>query len=272
MNMVSKGCLKAIEVIEEQYPDLVLVAISGNFCCDKKPAAVNWIMGRGKSIVVEAVIPANIVQNVLKSSVEDMIRTSKEKCLIGSAMAGSVGGFNAHAANIVAAVFLATGQDPAQVVESANCLTLMDLHEDGESLHVSVTMPSVEVGTVGGGTHLPAQAGGLEICGVRGASKAPLQPGDNARKLAQIVGASVLAGELSLMAALAANHLVRSHMQHNRKPQSNPAPTSTVSFSPATEENNKPYRGLSGDGIPLDNEEQKKILARKHASMPDLSN
>ncbi len=280
MNMVSKGCLKAIEVIEEQFPDVVLVAISGNFCCDKKPAAVNWIMGRGKSIVVEAVIPANIVETVLKSNVADMIKTSKEKCLIGSAMAGSVGGFNAHAANIVAAVFLATGQDPAQVVESANCLTLMDLHEDGESLHVSVTMPSVEVGTVGGGTHLPAQAGGLEICGVRGASKEPLQPGDNARKLAQIVGASVLAGELSLMAALAANHLVRSHMQHNRKPASTPAvATSTTdsnisshSAKDEAESETRPYRGVSGDGIPLDAEEQRKMLARKHASMPDLSN
>ena len=96
----------------------------------------------------------------------------------------------------------------------------MEYAEDKRSLHVSVTMPSIEVGTVGGGTHLPAQAGCLEICGVRGAAKgADSSPGDNARKLAQIVGSAVLAGELSLMAALAANHLVNSHMQHNRKPQ-----------------------------------------------------
>jgi hydroxymethylglutaryl-CoA reductase len=80
-------------------------------------------------------------------------------------------------------------------------------------------MPSIEVGTVGGGTSLPAQSGCLEICGVRGASKkVNALPGDNSRKLALIVGGSVLAGELSLIAALAANHLVRSHMQHNRKP------------------------------------------------------
>lgn len=99
----------------------------------------------------------------------------------------------------------------------------MEYAEDKRSLHVSVTMPSIEVGTVGGGTHLPAQAGCLEICGVRGAAKGPdSSPGDNARKLAQIVGSAVLAGELSLMAALAANHLVNSHMQHNRKPQTEP--------------------------------------------------
>lgn len=146
MNMVSKGCLKAIEVLEAEFPDMVLVAISGNMCTDKKPAAINWILGRGKSIVVEAVIPDKIVKSVLKSSVHDMIETNKQKNHIGSAMAGSIGGFNAHAANIVTAVFLATGQDPAQNVESSNCLTIMEYADDGKSLHVSVTMPSVEVG------------------------------------------------------------------------------------------------------------------------------
>lgn len=225
MNMVSKGCLKAIELLEIEFPDLELIAISGNMCTDKKPSAINWILGRGKSIVCEAVIPEKIVKNVLKTTVDSMVETNKQKNHIGSAMAGSIGGFNAHAANIVTAVFLATGQDPAQNVESSNCITIFEKADDGKSLYVSVTMPSIEVGTVGGGTHLPAQAACLDICNVRGASKGPnSMPGDNARKLAQIVGAAVLAGELSLIAALAANHLVRSHMQHNRKP-SEPAPT-----------------------------------------------
>jgi hydroxymethylglutaryl-CoA reductase (NADPH) len=226
MNMVSKGCLKAIEVLENEFPDIELIAISGNMCTDKKPSAINWILGRGKSVVVEAVIPEKIVHSVLKSTVHDMIEVNKQKNHVGSAMAGSIGGFNAHAANIVTAVFLATGQDPAQNVESSNCITILEYADDGKSLYISVTMPSIEVGTVGGGTHLPAQAACLDICGVRGASKGlHSQPGDNARKLAQIVGASVLAGELSLLAALAANHLVRSHMQHNRKPtEANPSP------------------------------------------------
>jgi hydroxymethylglutaryl-CoA reductase (NADPH) len=253
MNMVSKGCLKAIEVLEAAFPDMILVAISGNMCTDKKPSAINWIQGRGKSIVCESIIPEKIVRTVLKSTVAEMIDTNKQKNLIGSAMAGSIGGFNAHASNIVTAVFLATGQDPAQNVESSNCITMMDFADDGVSLQVSVTMPSVEVGTVGGGTHLPAQAGCLEICGVRGATKAPGAPGDNSRKLAQIVGASVLAGELSLMAALAANHLVRSHMQHNRKPQTEVAPP--LEPQPQAAEAEQPVAGL----LP------------KHASMPELS-
>lgn len=229
MNMVSKGCLKSIELLEDVFPDMQLVAISGNMCTDKKPSAINWILGRGKSIVVEAVIPDKIVTGVLKSSVYDMIETNKQKNHIGSAMAGSIGGFNAHAANIVTAIYLATGQDPAQNVESSNCLTVMEYADDGKSLHVSVTMPSIEVGTVGGGTHLPAQASCLDICGVRGASSGPdSSPGDNARKLAQIVGSAVLAGELSLMAALAANQLVKAHMQHNRKPAETPVVVASV--------------------------------------------
>merc|ERR1719399_1613234 len=168
MNMVSKGCLKAIEVLEHDFPDLDLVAISGNMCTDKKPAAINWILGRGKSIVVEAVIPEEIVKSVLKTTVADMIETNKQKNHIGSAMAGAVGGFNAHAANIVTAVFLATGQDPAQNVESSNCLTIMEYAEDGQSLHVSVTMPSIEVGTVGGAPTFPLRrvASTLPACAV----------------------------------------------------------------------------------------------------------
>jgi len=222
MNMVSKGCLKSIEVIREAFPEMDLVALSGNMCVDKKPSAINWIEGRGKSVVAEALIPASVVQNTLKTSVAAMVSANRQKNLVGSAMAGSIGGFNAHAANIVTAVFLATGQDPAQNVESSNCITLME--QIGQDLHISVTMPSIEVGTVGGGTHLPAQGQCLEMMGVKGAGEVP---GANSQQLAQIVAAAVMAGELSLMAALAANQLVQSHMEHNRK-KPPPAPGSCM--------------------------------------------
>ena len=81
--------------------------------------------GRGKGVVAEAMIPGSVVKSVLKCEVEDLVQMNISKNFIGSAMAGAMGGFNAHAANIVAAIFLATGQDPAQVVESANCITIM---------------------------------------------------------------------------------------------------------------------------------------------------
>ena len=127
MNMISKGVEHALHVMatEEGFDDMAIVSVSGNFCTDKKPAAINWVDGRGKSVVAEAIIPGDIVRNVLKSDVNALVELNTSKNLIGSAMAGSIGGFNAHAANIVTAIFLATGQDPAQNVESSNCITIM---------------------------------------------------------------------------------------------------------------------------------------------------
>lgn len=126
MNMISKGTEKSLEVMSKHFPDMIVLALSGNYCTDKKPAAINWIEGRGKSVVAEAVIPGKIVKSVLKTTVPALCNLNTKKNLVGSAMAGSVGGFNAHAANILTAVFLATGQDPAQNVESSNCITLME--------------------------------------------------------------------------------------------------------------------------------------------------
>eukprot|EP01113_Clastostelium_recurvatum_P010970 TRINITY_DN1550_c0_g1_i1.p1 TRINITY_DN1550_c0_g1~~TRINITY_DN1550_c0_g1_i1.p1 ORF type:complete len:552 (-),score=123.84 TRINITY_DN1550_c0_g1_i1:89-1744(-) len=221
MNMVSKGVEKALEVLTSYFPELEILSLSGNFCTDKKPSAVNWLEGRGKSVVAEATISAEIVQSVLKTTIPALVDVNIHKNLVGSAMAGSIGGFNAHASNIVTAVYIATGQDPAQNVESSNCMTLMESINDGKDLYISVTMPSIEVGTVGGGTHLPAQAAMLDLLQVRGSH--PTRPGANAEQLARVVAGAVMAGELSLMSALAAGHLVRSHMQHNRKPQPAPA-------------------------------------------------
>ncbi|CAB1457164.1 unnamed protein product [Pleuronectes platessa] len=215
MNMLSKGTEQALLRLQQQFPDMEVMSVSGNYCTDKKSAAINWILGRGKSAVCEATIPAKVVTEVLKSSTAALLELNISKNLVGSAMAGSIGGFNAHAANIVAAIYIACGQDPAQTVGSSNCITLMEpAGANGEDLYISCTMPSIELGTVGGGTNLLPQQACLLMLGVQGTS--PIQPGENARQLARIVCATVLAGELSLMAALAAGHLVKSHMTHNR--------------------------------------------------------
>ncbi|XP_012277434.1 3-hydroxy-3-methylglutaryl-coenzyme A reductase isoform X2 [Orussus abietinus] len=215
MNMLSKGTEKSLQSVQVHFPDMEILSLSGNFCTDKKPAAVNWIEGRGKSVVCEAIVPADIVTTVLKTTVHALVDVNISKNMIGSAVAGSVGGFNAHAANIVTAIYIATGQDPAQNVGSSNCMTLMEpWGPDGTELYVSCTMPSIEIGTVGGGTGLPAQGACLAMLGVKGAHTE--EPGENASKLARIVCATVLAGELSLMAALSAGHLVKSHLRHNR--------------------------------------------------------
>ncbi|KAM7515973.1 hypothetical protein LguiA_005556 [Lonicera macranthoides] len=214
MNMVSKGVQNVLDFLHIDFPDMDVMGISGNFCADKKPAAVNWIEGRGKSVVCEAIIKEDIVRKVLKTNVAALVELNMLKNLTGSAMAGALGGFNAHASNIVSAVYIATGQDPAQNIESSHCITMMEAVNNGKDLHVSVTMPSIEVGTVGGGTQLASQSACLNLLGVKGASKD--SPGSNSRLLATIVAGSVLAGELSLMSALAAGQLVKSHMKYNR--------------------------------------------------------
>ncbi|KAF8515679.1 hydroxymethylglutaryl-coenzyme A reductase-domain-containing protein [Hysterangium stoloniferum] len=223
MNMISKGVEKALEAVQARFPEMQVLALSGNYCTDKKPAAINWIEGRGKSVVAEAVVPGKVVRSVLKTTVAALCHLNVKKNLIGSAMAGSIGGFNAHAANILTAMFLATGQDPAQNVESSMCMTLMEPTNNGEDLLITVTMPSIEVGTVGGGTVLAPQQAVLDMLGLRGAH--PTTPGSNARRLARIIAAAVMAGELSLMSALAAGHLIRAHLQHNRSQPATPAIT-----------------------------------------------
>ena len=168
MNMISKGVMQCVGFLEQSFPELEMLAVSGNVCTDKKPSAMNWIEGRGKSVVCEATLSGQVIVDVLKCTVQSLVELNVAKNLVGSAVAGSIGGNNAHAANMVTAVFLATGQDPAQNVESSNCMTLMEPVNDGQDLHVSVTMPSIEVGTIGGGTGLSAQKACLEMMGLAG--------------------------------------------------------------------------------------------------------
>ena len=129
MNLVGKGVQHALTrlVRDHGFEHMEIVSLSGNYCTDKKPSAINWIEGRGKSVVAEAIIPAEVVQSVLKCTVDALVKLNTSKNYVGSALAGvSAGGFNAHAANIVTAIFLATGQDAAQNIESSNCITMME--------------------------------------------------------------------------------------------------------------------------------------------------
>lgn len=214
MNMVSKGAENALKLLKNYFPDMEVISLSGNYCSDKKAAAINWVKGRGKRVVCETTITSDSLRTIFKTDARTLARCNKIKNLSGSALAGSIGGNNAHAANMVTAIFIATGQDPAQNVTSSNCSTNMEVcGESGEDLYVTCTMPSLEVGTVGGGTILTGQGACLEILGVKGAGA---RPAENSARLASLICATVLAGELSLMAALVNSDLVKSHMRHNR--------------------------------------------------------
>ncbi|XP_041465666.1 3-hydroxy-3-methylglutaryl-coenzyme A reductase [Lytechinus variegatus] len=232
MNMVSKGTEQALHALQTVFPELEIMSLSGNYCTDKKVAAINWIEGRGKSVVCEATVPAHIVKQVLKTSASALVDLNIHKNLVGSAMAGSIGGFNAHAANIVTAIYIATGQDAAQNIASSNCMTLMETRgPKGEDLYMSCTMPSIELGTVGGGTVLPPQSACLQMMDVKGSNVHG--SGLNASQLARIICATVMAGELSLMSALAAGHLVKSHMKHNRSALNIASPLPSIEEIPA---------------------------------------
>jgi hydroxymethylglutaryl-CoA reductase (NADPH) len=209
MNMVTIASAKVAELIA-QGTGARLIALSGNMCTDKKPAAINGIMGRGRSVVAGIALSHDSISQILKTDAKSLIEVNYRKNLVGSARAGSMG-FNAHAANIVAAMFIACGQDAAHAIDGSTCITTVDLTESG--VYVSVTLPSLPVGTVGGGTGLETQQECLRIIGVAGGGN---PPGTNARKLAEIIGSAVLAGEISLLGALAAQHLARAHQQLGR--------------------------------------------------------
>lgn len=110
MNMISKGTEIALQAMQNHFHDMEVLALSGNVCTDKKPAAINWLEGRGKSVIAEATVPASIIESVLKTTTAALVELNIAKNLIGSAAAGSIGGFNAHAANIVTAMYIACGQ------------------------------------------------------------------------------------------------------------------------------------------------------------------
>ena len=211
MNMVTIASEEIMKVIEEHFPDVKYLALSGNLCVDKKPNAMNFINGRGKTVIAEAIIPREIVEKKLKTTPELIAEVNYRKNLVGSAQAGSYG-FNAHFGNIVGAIFLATGQDEAQITEGSHGITLAEVTPEGD-LYISITMPSLEIGTVGGGTRVPTQREALSIMGVAGGGN---PPGTNARKFAEIVAGAVLAGELSLLAAIAAKHLAKAHAELGR--------------------------------------------------------
>ncbi len=211
MNMATVATEAACTAIERGFNGARLVAISGNMCSDKKQSMVNSLEGRGKTVVAEATISDAIMRDVFNSTAQKVHEVNLRKNWAGSARAGSATQFNAHFANVVAAIFAATGQDIAQVVESSSGYTWTEVR--GASLYITVTMPSLEVGTVGGGTSLPAQRESLSILGVAG----PGNPsGSNAAKLAEIISAAVLAGELNLLAALASRELGRAHQKLGR--------------------------------------------------------
>jgi hydroxymethylglutaryl-CoA reductase (NADPH) len=209
MNMVTSASEAVCNFIQENLPWADTIALSGNMCVDKKPTALNFILGRGKTVQSEAVLKKDYINETLKTSAERMVEVVYRKIYVGSAQAASYG-FNSHAANIIAALWIATGQDAAHIGESSMGIVTAEVLNDGD-LYISLTLPSMICGTIGGGMWLSQMQEALSIMDCGGGFIKGKPPGTLAKKFAEIACSATLAGEISLIAALSAGHLARAH-------------------------------------------------------------
>ncbi len=211
MNMTTIACDRIVRELIEPETDVTCVALSGNYCVDKKLSSINFQQGRGKRIHCQVVLEDDVLKDCLRTTAKELAAVQYRKNLLGSIAAGAAG-FNAHYANILAAIFIATGQDVAHVAEGSMGVTCMEQRESG-GLVASVFLPDVPLGAIGGGTALETQQEALRLLGV---VPDPKKPGKATVRLAQIVGATVLAGELSLMAAFTSWDLSAAHEKFAR--------------------------------------------------------
>jgi hydroxymethylglutaryl-CoA reductase (NADPH) len=199
-NMVGKATFVACEWIVANYPGINRYMLSGAMDTDKKHSQLNTLHTRGKRVIAEVTIPSALLQSTMNISAEALYK-ARAISQVGAFMAGS-NNTGAHSANGITALFIATGQDVANVAESSAAIVYADLTDNGD-YYLSITIPSLIIAIFGGGTGLPTQKECLELLGCSGAGKV--------HKLAEIIGATVLAGEISLMSAVLAGDWVTSH-------------------------------------------------------------
>lgn len=210
-NMVTKAADALLAWCLHQYQDLRHISVSGNYCVDKKVSAVNGILGRGKYVIADCVIPRDVCKSVLKTTPEKIVELNLKKNLMGGLVAGSLRSANAHYANMLLAFYLATGQDAANIVEGSQGMNHAEMQ--GEDLYFSVTLPNIIVGTIGNGKHHEFVKYNLTKLGCT----TPDKPGVNAKRLAKCVAAAVWCGEISLMAAQTnQGELMQSHFAMER--------------------------------------------------------
>jgi hydroxymethylglutaryl-CoA reductase (NADPH) len=199
-NLTGKATQAACRWIVAHYPDIEQFFLESNFATDKKSSQVNMLHTRGKRVIAEATIPDSLFRSVMRSNTALMYR-ARQVSNLGGFMSG-VNNNGAHSANGITAMFIATGQDAANVAESSAAFVYAELRDNGD-YYYSVTIPSLIVATYGGGTGLATQRECLEMLGCYGAGQV--------EKFAEIVAATVLCGELSLGSAIVAEEWVESH-------------------------------------------------------------
>jgi hydroxymethylglutaryl-CoA reductase (NADPH) len=199
-NMTGKATQEACRWIMAHNDDIEHYFLEGAFATDKKSSQVNMLRTRGKRVVAEAVIPNALIQRIMRTT-SAMLYRARQVNNLGGFMSG-VNNNGSHSANGITALFIATGQDAANVAESSAAYTYVELRENGD-YYYSVTIPALIVATYGGGTSLATQRECLEMLGCYGQGKV--------HKFAEIVAATVLCGELSLGSAVVAEEWVSAH-------------------------------------------------------------
>lgn len=205
MNGVTKASADIVRALLAKYPGWKLVTISSNVCADKKAAHINVLKGRGKSVQTEVFVPEAVLKSVFKAGTtsRSVERVVFHKCYLGSCFSGTISGFNVNAANALAAFFAATGQDLAQVITSAAAFVQADAVDGG--LHFMVTMPSLEVATIGGGTMYGTAKEALALLGCGGFGKS-MDDNANVKRLAELCAVAVTALDLNTACAQAAGY------------------------------------------------------------------
>lgn len=203
MNMIVKATDAICRWVELNFSGAKYFLFSG-MCSEKRAGGFLMTRGKGKRVTAGCLLNSRILKMYLHCTADQLFRVW-QSTVMGHLQAGAIG-YNAHAANGLAAIFIATGQDVANVVNAACALTCFEPHPEG--LYVSTTLPALTVATVGGGTGLPTQREALEIMDCHGTGKA--------RKLAEIVAAAVLGGEISMGAAIASGEFVGAHETYGR--------------------------------------------------------
>ncbi|MCU0301344.1 MAG: hydroxymethylglutaryl-CoA reductase [Candidatus Nanopelagicales bacterium] len=204
-NMVGRATLAACEWISAHHPDHPRFLLSGGIDTDKKHSHMNVLRTRGKRVIAEATLPSALLEERMRVTPAQLFR-ARQVSMAGGMLAGTANN-GAHAANGLAALFIATGQDVANVAESHAAIVYSQLLDSGD-YYWSITLPALIVASVGGGTGLPTQRECLAMLGCDG-------PGTSQR-LAEICAAVVLAGEVSLSSAVLAGDWVSSHERLGR--------------------------------------------------------
>jgi hydroxymethylglutaryl-CoA reductase (NADPH) len=213
MNMIMKATDTACRWLMERIPARRYYVMTGS-CSEKRAAGTTLGGGKGKTALAEAVVPADVLQTYLRVTPAQML--AMWQTTVRAQISSNVTGYNGHLANGLTALFIACGQDVANVANASSGITGFELTREGD-LYLSVTLPSLTIGTVGGGTAIGTSRESLEMIGCAGSGEAV--------KFAEIVAATALAGELSMGAAIASGEIVEAHERYGRNRPAEAAPS-----------------------------------------------